>query len=82
MYLSDDSAEFSLSDDFDPDISDFEDPAHDQEILDLLFYKNSTGGKKQVINAEGHCPQSPINNESLIWRKLCEWVIELNGQFS
>ena len=66
MYLSDDSAEFSLSDDFDPDISDFEDPAHDQEILDLLFYKNSTGGKKQVINAEGHCPQSPINNESLI----------------
>ena len=34
----------------DYEISDLEDPAHDQEILDLLFYKNSTGNvqSKQV----------------------------------
>ena len=69
MYLSDDSAEFSLSDDFDPDISDFEDPAHDQDILDLLFYKNSASSKKQVIYTEAHCPQ--MTNESL---KICGWV--------
>lgn len=49
VYISDDCpAELSLSDDFDPEYSDFEDPAHDQEILDLLFYKNSTKSNKQV----------------------------------
>ena len=70
MYISDDSAEFSLSEDFDPDISDFEDPVHDQEILDLLFYKNSTSSKKQVINTEGHCPLSKNDQ----WKSENMWM--------
>lgn len=48
IYLSDDSIQWSQCAADDQVTSDLEDPAHDQEILDLLFYKNISKDDQKV----------------------------------
>lgn len=68
MYLPEDEANSLLSSDME-ELSDLDDPVHDQELLDMLFYKASSEQQEQITT--NHTSQQMESNNAKV--SLVHW---------